>query len=69
MSALLLALWALYVAWLFIDPFAAMVTGMVVGACAFWVFWFWMHTWPLHAWSDDPHSFLKLLWRRLTCRR
>jgi hypothetical protein len=39
----------------------------VLAAVAGWLAWFWMHTWPQHAWERDPgRAFWRLVWRRLT---
>ena len=39
---------------------------LVVGYAWFVLAWYYLHTWPLWAWNDEPHPFARFIWRRLT---
>lgn len=46
-------------------PITTLVVCVVGAALAVVLFWYWMHTYELHAHSPHPHAFMRLVWRKL----
>jgi hypothetical protein len=69
LAAWLSLFWVAAIAILIVNhPLPTLGTMLVVGGLGVWVFWYWMHTWPIHAWSSKRFAFWRLLWRKLTTR-
>lgn len=56
------------IALLICEPLWFFALAMAIGIPATVLFWYYIHTWPLHAWDDGPHAFSRFLWRRITSR-